>query len=456
MKVKSIYLSVVIGCLSIASCNKKEFLDERPNSDVFVPTTLEDFQMLLDNDLHLGLTPVLGELSADNFYISFDFWNQLATKEKNAYIWLPDVYSGEGNISDWNAPYEQVLYANVILEGLKKVTITSGNWQQWNNIKGAALFTRAYAFYNLAQIFARPYNAATATDDLGIPLKLTPNVDEAVQRSTLDQTYTQILTDLLEAKALLPEPIAVNNRNRPNKPAAFAQLARVYLSMRQYDKAGAYADSSLQLYHELIDYNSRDVNAPRPFDRPNVETMYQSKFVETNVLLAIPFCFVDTTLYRSYAVNDLRRSLFFNVPPSGKVYFKGSYTGTLFAFTGLATDEMFLVRAECRAWAGDLENALKDLNTLLEKRFKTGTFIPYTILTRDSALNKIREERRKEMPCRGVRWTDIRRLNLENAGITQQRKLNNEVHMLKPNSPFYVLPIPPDAIIMGHYTQNER
>jgi tetratricopeptide (TPR) repeat protein len=456
MKVKSIYLSIVIGCLSILGCNKKEFLEERPNSDVFVPTTLEDFQMLLDNDVHLGLTPVLGELSADNFYISFDFWNQLATKEKNAYIWLADVYNGEGNIADWNAPYEQVLYANVILEGLQKVTITSANQQQWNNIKGAALFTRAYAFYNLAQIFARPYDAATATEDLGIPLKLTPNVDEAVQRSTLDQTYTQILTDLLQAKALLPASIPFTNRNRPSKPAALAQLARVYLSMRQYDKAGAYADSSLQLYHELIDYNTRDITVTRPFDRTNVETMYQSKFVETNVLLAIPFCLVDTTLYRSYAANDLRRSLFFNVPPSGKVFFKGGYSGTVFTFTGLATDEMFLVRAECRAWAGDVENALKDLNTLLEKRFKTGTFIPYVALTRDSALNRIREERRKEMPCRGVRWTDIRRMNLENAGITLQRKLNNEDYTLRPNTRFYVLPIPPDAILMGHYTQNER
>jgi starch-binding outer membrane protein, SusD/RagB family len=457
MKVKSIYLSVVIGCLSIISCNKKEFLDERPNSDVFVPTTLEDFQMLLDNDVHLGLTPVLGELSSDNFYISFDFWNQLATKEKNAYLWLPDVYAGQGNIADWNAPYEQVLYANVILEGLQKVTITPFNWQQWNNIKGSALFIRAHAFYNLAQVFARPYDPATAAEDPGIPLKLTPKVDEGVQRSKLDQTYTQILTDLLEAKALLPESVPFNNRNRPSKPAAFAQLARVYLSMRQYDKAGAYADSSLQLYHELLDYNNiKDLTGTRPFDRNNVETMYQSKFVETNVLLAIPFCFVDTTLYRSYAANDLRRSLFFNVPPSGKVYFKGSYTGSGFAFTGLATDEMFLVRAECRAWTGDWENALKDLNTLLEKRFKAGTFVPYTALTRDSALTRIREERRKEMPCRGVRWTDIRRLNLENAGITPQRKLNNEVYTLNPNTRFYVLPIPPDAIIMGHYTQNER
>ena len=150
---------------------------------------------------------------------------------------MPDIYQGEGNIGDWNIPYEQVLYANVVLDGLKNVAVTAVNGQQWNSMKGSALFIRAYAFYNLAQVFALPYNPATANEHLGIPLKLTPNVDESIKRSTLEQTYKQILNDLLTAKDLLPEAVSYNNRNRPNKPAALAQLARVYLSMRQYDKA---------------------------------------------------------------------------------------------------------------------------------------------------------------------------------------------------------------------------
>src|SRR5688572_32039185 len=145
-----LFLFILILCLGLFSCNKKKFLDERPKSDLFVPTTLEDFQALLDNDPALSLTPVLGDLSADNYYLLPALWQNLGTKEQNAYLWLPDIFKGEGNISDWNAPYEQVLYANVVLDGLKKnVPITPDNWQQWNNIKGTALFIRAYAFYNL-------------------------------------------------------------------------------------------------------------------------------------------------------------------------------------------------------------------------------------------------------------------------------------------------------------------
>lgn len=457
MKVNIIYLYVSILCWGLLSCNKKEFLEEKPQSDVFVPTTLDDFQALLDNEVILSVTPILGELSADNYNLTPSFWQSLNTKEHNAYIWEKDIYNGESNIADWNSPYEQVLYANVVLDGLENVTKTPANEQQWKNLKGAALFIRAYAFYNLAQVFALPYKQESATKDLGIPLKLTPNVDEIISRSTIAVTYSQILNDLQEAKGYLPDTIS-SYRNRPNKPAALAQLARVFLSMRQYDNAGRYADSCLRLYNTLIDYNSRDTEALRPFDRINAETMYQSKFVETNVLKAgvnTKDCTVDSILLSSYELNDLRRSLFFTIISPVKANYKGSYNGTIAAFTGLATDEMYLVRAECRARAGDFKNAMTDLNTLLQQRWKTGTFIPFTASTQDQALDIVLAERRKEMPCRGIRWTDIRRLNQEDKGITPKRTLYQD-YILPVNSPLYVLPIPDDAIILGKYIQNER
>jgi tetratricopeptide (TPR) repeat protein len=459
MKIKIIYIyvSILCLCLGLLSCNKKEFLEERPKSDVFVPTTLEDFQALLDNEVKLSVTPVLGELSADNYSLTPSFWQSLGTKEHNAYIWAPDTYNGEGNIDDWNSPYEQVLYANVVLFGLENVTITPGNRQQWNNLKGAALFIRAYAFYNLAQVFALPYNAATENEVLGIPLKLTPNVDELIKRSTLEQTYSQILNDLKEAKDYLPDTLS-SYRNRPTKPAALAQLARVFLSMRRYDDAGKYADSCLLLYSTLIDYNTKDPAAPRPFDKTNAETMYQSKFVETNVLKAgvnTRDCTVDTTLFNSYKLNDLRRSLYFTITAPDKANYKGSYYGTITAFTGLATDEMYLVRAECRARTDDLNGALNDLNKLLLQRWNKGTFVPYTAQTTDEALNLILTERRKELPFRGIRWTDIRRLNIEGRNIIPKRNLN-QGYELPVNSRLYALFIPPDVVIYNRIKQNDR
>ncbi len=104
-------------------------------------------------------TPVLGELSADNFYLPYTFWQVLNAKEKNAYIWLAKTFEGlTGDISDWNAPYKQVFYANVILEALSNLPVTAVNETRWKPYQGRrALFARAHAFYQVAQIFAPVY-----------------------------------------------------------------------------------------------------------------------------------------------------------------------------------------------------------------------------------------------------------------------------------------------------------
>jgi hypothetical protein len=60
------------------------------------------------------------------------------------------------------------------------------------------------------------------------------------------------------------------------------------------------------------------------------------------------------------------------------------------------------------------------------------------------------------MPCRGVRWTDIRRLNLEDANIKPKRIINTQPYELQPNSLKYAILIPPDAVVMGQYKQNDR
>jgi hypothetical protein len=449
-----------IGCL--LGCHKKDFLNQKPSSDLFVPSTLQDFQALLDNDTYMSETPVLGELSSDNFYVKYPFWQTLTPKERNAYIWAPDIYQGIGSVGDWNFPYQQVFYANVVLDGIPKVAITSSNAQTWNTIKGSALFIRAYAFYNLAQIFAPVYDNNTADKpNSGIPLRLNPNVDEASHRSTVNQTYTQILSDLLEAKDLLQDSVPVANLNRPSKPAAFAMLARVYLSMGMYGKAGAYADSCLHLHGDLIDYNTLS-GSPLPFNKSNQETLYQSKLLSsTDVLKGLIYkdCIVDTTLYRLYNKNDLRHSIFYTSPPltdSTLINPKGSYNGSIFLFSGLATDEALLIRAECSVRLGNRSAGMSDLNSLLRKRWKTGTYVDTTADSDDAALNIILTERRKELPFRGLRWTDLRRLNKEGANITLTRSLNGQSYQLNPNSPLYVLPIPPDVIQLSNIPQNNR
>lgn len=450
---------VLLTATGLVSC-KKAFLNKLPSTALVVPSTLSDYQQLLDNTVVTTGTPLLGEVSADNFYLPYSTWQALDSREHNAYIWAADIYEGQGLVDDWDVPYQQVFYANVVLEGLSSIPVTMANQQPWDNEEGSALFLRAYAFYNVAQLFAPPYDSATAATDLGIPLRLHSDVTIPSVRASLAATYEQITGDLRLARTLLPATLPGQTLNRPSQPAALALLARVYLAMRAYDSAGRYADSALQRYNALMDYNTLDTLSRFPFPLLNAETLYQTRIVNyTQCLAAIayPNTLIDSTLYASYSPQDLRRALFYQLNTNGLPNMKAGYANVVWPFTGLATDELYLIRAECAARAGHTTAALADINTLLQHRYATGTFTPLTAASPQQALDTILAERRKELPFRSVRWTDLRRLNLEGRNITLTRTLNGMAYQLLPNSKLYTLPIPPDILNFNPtMKQNQR
>ena len=456
-------LLLVLTGMFAGSCHKDDFLGKNSNSSVIVPTTLTDFQSLLDNDLVMGFVPALGDLSADNYFMDDALWQTAGTRVQNAYIWKPDIFDGQGNDEDWDLPYQQVYYANVVLDGLPQVKTDNSNIATWNSIKGQALFTRAFAFYNIAQLFAPVYDETTAAMDAGIPLRLSQDVKAPTVRSTVQQTYDQITGDLQAASALLPAKVAMTYVNRASRPAALALLARVYLSMRKYDSAKIYADSVLLTNSSLLNYSGFSTSLPIPFSRQNAEILYQGSFVHytdyKQVLTGYlyPGSMIDTNLIRSYDSNDLRPALYYLYLGGVDTFtLKGSYAGSVFPFGGLAMDEVYLVRAECRARAGDINGAASDLNALLVDRWKPGTFNGYSFTSQAQALDTVLLERRKELPFRGLRWSDLRRLNKEGANITLTRMINGMADTLAPNSKLYVLPIPPDVLQLSGIVDNPR
>ena len=117
---------------------------------------------------------------------------------------------------------------------------------------------------------------------------------------------------------------------------------------------------------------------------------------------------------------------------------------------------MYLTRAECLARMGNTTDALQDLNTLLIKRWKTGTFIPFTASTAAQALQLILTERRKELLMRSLRWADIKRLNKEGAGLVLRRIINGNTMELLPNDARYAFPLPQVVIDLSGMPQNPR
>ncbi len=94
---------------------------------------------------------------------------------------------------------------------------------------------------------------------------------------------------------------------------------------------------------------------------------------------------------------------------------------------------------------------------MLEKRFLKGKYQAIEASTSQQALDIVLSERRKELVFRGVRWSDIRRLNKEDRyRIYPVRKLDNELFELKQDDNRYISLIPLKIIEITGLPQNER
>ncbi|AOM75951.1 RagB/SusD family nutrient uptake outer membrane protein [Pedobacter steynii] len=457
---KSIYrIFIVMILFSLNSCQK--YLDLKPDKKQVIPASLRDCQSLLNNVTLLSNTYPLGiEVSSDDYILTFPVWNSINQNDKEAYVWQTDANI---NVSNWFSPYSTILVTNQILETLGEITPTQSEQLQWNKLKGAALLLRALNFYCLAQIFAKPYDPATSGQDLGIPLKLTSSISEESNRGTVQQTYSRIVQDLTEAVALLPEGQPIDRVTRsiamPVKAAGFAALARIYLTMGDYPNAFKNADASLKQYNVLMEFKNLDFTLDNPISPYNQEVIY-NLIGSGNVPIFSGG--VPETLYKSYAEGDLRRDIFYKNNGDGTYNFKGAYyTGSI--FNGLATDELYLIRAECSARAGNIADAMKDVNDLLRTRWAVNSvtgktmYVDQIAANASVALDIVIAERRKELPYRGLRWTDLRRLNKEgHFAVTLTRTLNSQIYTLPPKDPRYTLLIPREVLERVNLPQNPR
>lgn len=452
----------LLGIVSIlGSCQK--FVDIQQGDNKTFITTAKDCQLLLDNYTMNtgGLSD--GEVSADDYYLTKTGYlaASVTPEDRGFYTWSKDAIRSNAAAS-WKNLYYNVYYTNLILEAGDKLKSSGTDQGTMNTIRGSALFLRSFYFWQLAQLYAKPYVAGTATQDPGIPLRLTSDINDESVRGTVAGTYGQITKDLEEAISLLPVQSTV--ATRPNKVAAYALLARVYLSMDNYSAALASSNGALQLNSNLIDYNTLNASSPAPFfPRFNKEVLFHFVMSDAQTLRQ-NVARIDPNLVASYAANDLRSTVFLqqesiNGQPDGK-RFKGNYEPSVVSnfFNGIALDEVFLTRAECYARTGNASAAMADLNTLLRTRWKTNTYVNMTASDADDALIKILTERRKELVMRGLRWTDLRRLNKESRfAKTLTRVVDGQgTFTLPPNDARYVLLIPQQVIDNSNIPQNVR
>lgn len=449
---KILILILWVGALSLSSCSK--YLDAKPDRSLAIPDNVRDLQALLDYEDRLVLHwPAAGDLAADYYYLKEADWLSKSVDVRNTYVWDPQAQ----NIEDWSYSYQKVFYSNVILDAIDDAKLGSMSEADRREVKGRAHFIRGWTYFHLAQLYVPYYALGDDDSEYGLPLQLKSDINEPVRRSTVKETYEQIIHDLSEAAELLPDRVAV--QVRPSKAAAYAALARLYLILGDYGQALSFANECLAIPYELIDYNSLDPTPNIPFDKLNQEVIFHTTTLGTSTVHYLSTAYADSTMLTRYQENDLRRSLFFSQDNEGYDRFRGNYEGGMFAlFGGIAVDEVFLIKAESESRMGLESEARETLNTLLTTRWEQNTYVPVVDMAGEELLKFILDEREKQLLFRGgIRWSDLRRLNRDSRfAKTLRRKMGNEVYELPPNDLRYTFLLPFNVIELSGIKQNPR
>jgi len=455
------YIYIFLSVFLLSGCGK-EFLEKKRDSKQVIPKDIKDYQAMLDayKVINQNGSANLGMVGGDEYSVTdavMTTYKGFYPYEANGYIWAKEVFETKES-TDWNNAYQRILYANLMLE-VEKIKPSPAEQESWNNVKGGALFVRAFSYYQLAQLFCKPYDAATASSDLGVPLKMTYDVTEKVNRGTVAGVYKQILADLETAYPLVADqPI---NNFRPGKAAVAALLARTFLQMGNYERAGYYADQGLKYRAQLIDFRPMTIPALgelfiSDYGVSNPEILF---FVGNAIRPITPYVGfnADPELLALYDAGDIRLKAYFSETADKRKAFRASYGGLLLTFNGLTTAELWLMRAETRARAGQKQLALDDLNQLRKHRYIALGYQDVTAATADEALALIVKERRKEFVYRGIRWEDLRRFNKDpRFAKTIKHTSYGKDYELPPNDIRYVWPIPDNEIDLNGLQQNPR
>ncbi|WP_461130727.1 RagB/SusD family nutrient uptake outer membrane protein [Spirosoma aerophilum] len=424
MKKKIIFM-LVAGLMSLGSC-KQSFLDLKPydslpaadalRTEADLSTALNGMYSTLRNANLYGRTiPFIGDLSADNIYLSannsgrYPQQYQLAVSVQNA-----DIQN------TWTLAYTTILQANNIINSQVASSVAVSQY------KGEALTIRALMYWELVKLFAKPYTTDPASP--GVPLVLTYDQSLRPARNTVKEVYTQITTDLTQAFTQMAG-------TRPNssyvtKYAAEALLAKVYLYQADYTNALKSAQDVIASGgYKLLPSENLNAYWANPTPRTDkAETIFE---VSVDGVANVGFDalanmynqagygdgLVTTDLYNLYSATDARRGLI--ISGAGTKAGAGTYVVNKYQNVTNNADkddikviryaDVLLIAAESAARTGSEATARTLLNQLAQNR--DPSFAGYTVSGGD-LINTIITERRKELAFEGDRFDDLNRLNL--------------------------------------------
>lgn len=387
-----------------------------------------------------------GEVQADLFNASIEYGNNGGDLHR----WNFSNNLGSA-LTYWSACYSVSANDNFFIEKINdymsnpEATISSEDSTTLMTYKGEAFFSRAYAYFMLAQYVCNDYDPATAENEYGLPIvtEYNPTSDETKYpaRESLARTFEQINADLDSAEAYISTEASADGEVYFTKDVVAAFRARVALYMDDYQSAINYAKPLVDLsmadtryallkdtasFNDLWTDDSGDECIMQVYVDFNEQPSSSSyNYVSYSTALGVykPYYIPTQRMIDLYTQDDIRfQSWFINVPvtftnATANVYLCNKYPGNPELWIGetnyrnapkpFRIAEQYLILAEAYDKSGNETEASNILNALKAARIPShNSNTPYA---GSDLENELKNERIRELFAEGFRLVDLKR-----------------------------------------------
>lgn len=417
---KIFYISALV--MMFTSC---DVLEEKPESFIslgnFYKTKADALAALSAAYAPLGQNGfvarnyvILGEITTDNMF---------PLANNNDRVTLDNYVQTAQNVilrETWQNFYIGITRCNVVLNRVPAIDMDQVTKDR---VLGEAKFLRGLYYFQLIQYWGKVpliVDEVTSLDAVSYP-----------ERTSADAVYNQIINDFKDAEASLPVTYGTADLGRATQGAAKAFLAKVYLTLKQYDLAAAKAKEVMSppfTYGLWADY--ADVfKIANEFGK---EYIFDVSFVggasggqgggliaffaqENNAVQGRGFGSFKPTeeLYNSFTATDKRLPVFFTKGTDNKYYCNKWVDPTSTTANTSGNNYPLMRYADVVLMYAEAYNKLNaavdgnDAYTAVNSIRSRAGLTPLSGLTQDQLNAAILNERRLELCFEGHRWFDL-------------------------------------------------
>lgn len=466
------YIAIIFSAVMMLMSSCNDYIDVLPKG-MRIPTTLQDFEALMRNEYSANyLACAQAPYLLNDKFVGTNACRNQDNLTTCHYMWKEDRDRTLLNASTedvFDNGYGIIGVMNTIIENAPGTTDATD--AEKNEVLSYAYAVRAFVLFQIVNYYADAYDPVKAEATPGVPLIYSANLNAPWHQGSVKEVYDQILSDFNKSIELgVPEKAMT--AVQPDRGAVEAGLARVYLSMREYDKALAHAEAALDRNSSLFDWNEFYARYKDRVDNPDDYNKITSPMDHVNVE---NYWFCSGNGNPNYPCSDIdipeeRRALFEpgdvralcrwkKYQSQADVYYRGMLTG-YYNLSGIATPEVYLIKAECQVRKGNITDGMETLDTVRKTRLTPDAYSPSEVSDESEAIEKIRRAKADELINSIYPFIDAKRLNAEGKyTVTLTKTFDEKAYTLSPTSHLWTMVFPANAINRpgnGVLTQNSK